>query len=102
MKIPKYVKEILERSEYNFTMTNNENYGAGYSIKIVKSTAYTRIDTFRKELERLVNWANRQAKIECAYILYIPKNTHYTKQFGIITIFDPVMQKIEQYIKTAS
>lgn len=101
MEIPKYIKEILKRSEYNFSMIKNENYGVGYTIKVAKNTAYTHIHTFKKELERMVNWANKQTKNKCAYILYIPENTHYTEQFAIVTIFDPVMQKIEQYIKTA-
>lgn len=101
MNIPKYVIEVLSRSEYDFRHTSNPNYGAGYTIRISKSSHYTYADTLRKEAERLVAWANRVAGCEIAYLLYAPEKTrHYAKQAAVVTIFDPVMQKIEQYIPT--
>lgn len=29
----------------------------------------------------------------------VPKKTHYCKQYAVVTIYDPVMKWIEQYIK---
>lgn len=98
MKIPNYILNILSRAEYNFDFcTKNENYANGYTICITKSTEYTRISTFNKEIIRLVNWVNKQVP-NTAFVLYIPNKTKYTKQFTVVTIFDPVMQKIENFI----
>jgi excinuclease ABC subunit B len=32
-------------------------------------------------------------------VLYMPKETHYNDQYAVVTIFDPVMKHLEQYIK---
>lgn len=99
MKIPKYVQELMERSEYEFArMSNHENYAPGYTIAIQKRSEYAQVDTLRKEAERLCAWANRAAGIETAHVLYVPAKTHYCKQVAIVTIFDPVMQKLERFI----
>lgn len=100
MKIPAYVVEIMERSQYEFNfLRNHEHYAPGYTVKIYKRTAYTQINTFRSELERLVKWANRHGGSETAFILEIPTKTHHVNQFALVTIFDPIMQHIEQYIQ---
>ena len=99
MKIPKYVIGLMERSRYEFDFcTKHPNYGPGYTISIVKGTEYQQIDTLKQEVERLIKWANRAAGCETAYLLSIPSITHYRKQYAVVTIFDPVMQKIESYI----
>ena len=99
MTTPKYVQEILRRSRYEFDYcTKNENYSAGYTLRIRKATPCTQIDTLKAEVERLCAWANRQSVENTAVILYIPKETHYHDQAAVVTIFDPVMQKIERYI----
>ena len=99
MKIPKYVQNLMERSKYEFDCcTTNENYAVGYTIRIRKESPYTKIDTFKKEVGRLVTWANRTAGVDTAYILRIPEKTHYCNQTAIVTIFDPVMMKLEQFI----
>ena len=99
MKIPKYILDILSRAKYEFDFcVKNEKYAAGYTICITKSTEYTTISTFNKEIVRLVNWVNKQVS-NTAFILYVPNKTKHTKQFAIVTIFDPVMQKIENYIR---
>lgn len=98
MKIPKYVVELMARSRYEFDRcTKSSDYGVGYTISIEKGTEYQQIDTLRTEVERLCKWANRVAP-ETDFLLYVPSETHYTKQAAIVTIFDPVMQRIEQYI----
>lgn len=101
MKIPKYIQELMGRSSYEFiTFRNHENFSTGYTIKIAKYSAYEQIDTLRKEVERLCNWANRVAA-DTAHILYIPTATRHRDQYAVVTIFDPVMQKIERYIPQA-
>lgn len=98
LKIPKYVEDLLGRSKFEFDMCeSNENYGAGYTIKIRKRNDYQLVRVFNKEVERLVRWVNRQVD-ETAYILEQPVKTHYCGQFAIVTIFDPIMQKIEHLI----
>lgn len=102
MNIPKYVQDILARSKYEFNRcTDHEWYAPGYTIRISKATAYTYADTFRAEVERLVKWANRVTGVdglEIAFVLDVPTETHHRNQTAVVSIFDPVMQKIEQYI----
>lgn len=101
MTIPKYVQELMSRSRYEYNLhRDNENYAAGYTIKIRKHSEYARIETLEKEVERLVSWANRVAGIETAHILDVPAKTHHCNQVAVVTIFDPVMQEIEKYIPT--
>lgn len=102
MTIPKYVQEILSRSKYEFVRcTRHEWYAPGYTITIKKATPYTYASTFRAEVERLVKWANRATGaegLEIAFILDVPTETHHCNQVAVVSIFDPVMQKIEKYI----
>ncbi len=104
MKIPKYVIDLMSRARYNYT-ASSDNYAAGYTIDIAKYSHYETAQAFRKEIERLVNWANRQegAAIDLgimnAYILSLPNKTTYkSMQYATVTIFDPVMKQIGKYI----
>lgn len=98
MNVPNYVIDILDRAEYEYdSCTTNENYTAGYTISIEKNTCYTKVPTFEREITRLKNWVERNGGE--MYILRMPRETHYTSQRAIVTIYDPVMQHIEQYIK---
>ena len=104
MNIPKYVIDLMSRARYNYT-ANGENYAAGYTIDIAKYSHYQTVQSFRKEIERLVNWANRQEGAAAdlgvmnAYALSIPSKTkHNSMQYATVTIFDPVMKHIEKYI----
>lgn len=100
LKIPKYVIEIMERSQYEFYyFKSKEGYSAGYTIRICKATPYTRIDTMRAELERLCKWADKIGGEGTGIVLDIPLTTHYKNQYAIVTIFDPVMKQIEKYIR---
>ena len=97
MKIPKYVVEMMNRAKYEFdSFKNNVDYAAGYTIKIRKPTAYTKIDTFKTEIERLKKWVEKNNGE--MIILDIPNKTHYVNQVATVTIFDPVMKYIESYI----
>lgn len=99
MRIPQYVKELMERSRYEYDFCrSHENYSVGYTIKVRKHSAYAHVDTLRKECERLIKWANKAGGDGTAYILDIPAETHHVNQAAIVTIFDPVMQYIENYI----
>ena len=99
MKIPKYVIDIMSRAEYNYKyLVSDNNYAVGYTFKIVKSTPYTKVNTLKTEIEKLVKWANKIGGEGTACILGLPTKNHYCKQSAIVTIFDPVMQQIEKYI----
>lgn len=102
VKIPEYVQDLMSRSKYEFyRCTDHEHYAPGYTIRISKASAYTYAETFRAEIERLVKWANRVTGVkglEIAFILYVPSETHHRNQTAVVSIFDPVMQKLEQYI----
>jgi hypothetical protein len=99
MTIPKYVKEIMWRSEYCYIFPKSKavDCSPGYTVTVKKATPYTNISTFRKELERLKRWVERQngGSME---IIFCPSVTHHNDQRAIITIWDPVMKYIEQYI----
>ena len=97
MKIPKYVEEILGRSEYHFGLGD-----AGYTIKVHKASDRKMCRTLNAECDRLVAWANRQFPIDkdtpTAKIERYLTKTHYTDQTVIVTIYDPVMKIIENMI----
>lgn len=96
MKIPKYVIELMRRAEYNYNSIGN-GYSVGYTVDIAKYSNYEKIDTFRCEIGRLKKWVEKQegGKME---ILSLPIQTKHNMQYGTVTIYDPVMQKIEKYI----
>lgn len=102
MNIPKYVADILGRSKFAYC------YGAvpGYTIAINKRTAYTYATTLRDEARRLAKWANEQYRkvsndtTAIAFVDSYEYRTHYTNQYAIVTIFDPVMKHIEHLIES--
>ena len=60
MTVPKYVIEMMERATYEFdSFKNNADYATGYTIKIRKSTPYTKVDTFKAEIEKLKKWVKK-------------------------------------------
>ena len=101
MKIPKYVIELLERSKYSYDnrYRKNENYAVGYTIEIHKRTEYAYVSTLKEEIERLEKFiVNNSGEYK---VIYIPSETHYNNQYAVVTIFDPMMKHLEQYIKEA-
>lgn len=105
MTIPKYVKDILDRSAFVVGA-----YEPGYTIEIRKSTPYTRLTTFDAELNRLIKWCNKQANSDeimrllecddvCATIIRKPSATRMNYQYALVRIYDPVMWLLEDYIK---
>lgn len=92
IKIPKYIIEILERAQF------------AYGIE--KKTPYAYATTLRDEAKKLVEWANREYKrisndeTEIATLNeYEWKTSYKHKQYATVTIYDPIMRKIEKYIK---
>lgn len=98
MNIPKYVIDLMDRASYYYSFdVKDERCGAGYTIAIRKATPYSYADTLRAECERLKKWVERQTGGTC-FIISTPERTTHGDQLAIVTIFDPVMQKIEKYI----
>ncbi len=97
--VPKYIENILSRSKFAL------GYGEpGYTIEVEKESPYTKADALKHECEKLVAWVERQMphdeySVPTAVINRMPAKTHYCRQFAIVTVYDPVMRRIEQYIK---
>jgi hypothetical protein len=99
IKIPKFVQELMSRA--SFVLGSGE---AGYTVRIYKSTEYAYVSTLQKEVETLNKWVIRvmpedDLGVPTMIINSVPKKTHYCKQYAVVTIYDPVMKWIEQYIK---
>lgn len=92
MKIPKYVMDIMSRSEFYLG-----GYDPGYTIMVRKRTAYTTVNTFIAELERLVKWAKKNGAT-CSGINKVPPKTRHDWQYATVTITDPVMKYLEDHI----
>lgn len=100
MKIPQYIKELMSRAEYSYHLCGkNDNAAIGYTIEIAKYSHYETADTFRKEIDRLKKWIERQRGGEMIIISYPTHTVHKTMQYATVTIFDPVMKQLEPYIK---
>lgn len=96
MNIPQYVKDMMERSRFVVG-----GYDPGYTLMINKRTAYTTVRTLEKECERLVAWAIKNGAT-LSKIERMPIKTHHYYQNAIVTIYDPVMKHLEEYIKGES
>lgn len=94
--IPKYVCDLMWRSHY--VCGKNSNAAAGYTIAIRKRSHYETAEVFKREIDRLQQWVNRQPGGEMIVISTPTRTVHKNMQYAIVTIFDPVMQKIECYI----
>ena len=95
LKVPKFVQEMMGRARFDRSYTNPTS-DPGYTVWIRKATPYARAATLRAECERLVAWARRN--YADAEILECPENTHYCNQAALVTITDPVMQKLEKFM----
>ncbi|GHU92765.1 hypothetical protein FACS1894208_00590 [Clostridia bacterium] len=96
MKIPNYVKTLMERATYNYD-SKSPGYCVGYTIDIEKRSEYGWASFLEAEIGRLKKWVERQQGGEMA-IIYVPKDTHLRRQVATVTIFDPVMQHAEKFI----
>lgn len=96
MKIPKYIQNIMGRARFDRNFDNPRS-NPGYTIIVRKATPYTHADTFRKELERMVSWAKKE--YADAEILECPEQTRNCTQTALVTVTDPCMKYLEQYMK---
>lgn len=100
MKIPKYVIDLMSRAKYNYNYKKfNNNYEVGYTIDIAKYSHFQTVDTFSKEIDKLKKWVEKQKGGEMIILQKPIKTKHKTMQYATVTIFDPVMKRIEKYIK---
>jgi hypothetical protein len=97
MKAPNYITNSLHNAEFYF----GEDGCVGYSIKIFKHTRYENANTLRIRCAAIIGWCNNQIPGSAEMVSY-PKVTHYTQQFAVITIYDPVMLYLEKFIKAAA
>lgn len=98
MKIPKYIINLMKRSYYYYDFNiDDERCAAGYTVAIKKATPYTHLKTFSDEINRLKKWVEKQDGGVC-HIIHFPGKTTYGTQIAIVTIFDPVMKLLEDFI----
>lgn len=97
MKTPQYIITPLKRAEFYF----GKDGVVGYSIKIHKHTIYEYADTLLHRCGKIITWCNKQIP-GSAEMVFCPKETHYRDQFAVITIYDPLMLHLEQFIKAAA
>lgn len=100
-EIPMYVRDIMSRSQYVYGIDREP----GYTIRIRKRSPQTLYPSFEKEIYRLKAWVKRQLpkdydweSLPCMVIHHIPDKTHYLFQYAYVTIYDPIMKNLEQFI----
>lgn len=99
-KVPQYIREILSRAGYEFDyLTTHPEFKQGFTLHIRKRTPYTSVRAFRREVEDFCYWADRTAHAPVSRIVHIPDTMRPCDQFAYVTILDPVMLQIEDYIK---
>ena len=97
--IPKYIKDILSRSKYEFDYcTKDKHYAPGYTIRIRKRTTQTLIPTHEKQVKRFQLWVQKQYQKRYGGGNEPITETHYRDQYAIVTVYDPVMKDIENKI----
>ena len=116
MKVPKYVRDLVERGrlrpaplDEQASMADvSENKGVyGYMFRFYRHSNNQRERVFEQEAERLVNWANREhAEAKIHYHKWYSTKDHrkpyYKRDYALLTITDPVAQKLEKLIAEVS
>lgn len=106
--MPQYVKDLMARASFQFSQIFAE---PGYTIAIGKRTDYTNVQTLKEEIERLAKWVRKECRRlgmdkkgsdETILIHNIPTITNYCPQYAFVTIFDPIMQRLEPFIQNNS
>jgi hypothetical protein len=107
--IPTYVKRMLKRASFAIETSHfQKGWDPSYTIIIPKHSIYAQADTLKAEVERLQAWCIRakygsfptlgDLKFPGVEVLHVPSETHYCKQYAVVTIYDPVMQRVEHLI----
>ena len=96
--------DLIINAEYEYDYyVSNENYAAGYTIRIPKVSTHQYCTIFNKNIEKLVKWCNRQQESTVAYVLGTSNKLAYKYlQYAYITILDPLAMKLEKYYKDNS
>lgn len=112
MKTPGYIKRLFARCEWAVeTGRLPKGCDPGYTLLLHKRTIYSHTETLRKEAGLLVAWCRRRMALHARYISQeeadkvafiheYPQQTRIGDQTAVITIWDPVMQKIQKHIPT--
>lgn len=111
--IPTYVKRMLKRASFAIETSKFEKgWDPSYTIIIPKHSIYAQADTLKAEVERLKAWCIRakygsfpsvgDLKFPGVEVLHVPSETHYCKQYAVVTIYDPIMQRVEHLIGAKS
>lgn len=102
--IPKYVQNILARSQWKLPWYAKNIREGFYTFAIGKASEYETARVFQRDVERFLAWANREAKRtyglnqQVAYLLKIPEKTRHEQQYAVVKITDPIMKQIEGHI----
>lgn len=104
MQVPKYIKDILSRSHFE---CGQPFCSPGYTLAVGKATKWKQAASLAQDIDSLCAWASREfarrgfptdAIKENVVIHDVPHETHHCQQWAFITIFDPLMMEIEDYI----
>lgn len=93
MDIPKYVQEIMARSEIYITPKGER---APYGFWVHKATYYTKIDTLKTEINRMAKWAGRKGSI--LELVACDARTRYADQRALVICNDPVMEYLRPWM----
>ena len=103
--IPKHAANILARSQWKLPWYVTGVREGFYIFAIGKASGYETTRVFRRDVERFLAWANREAtrkyglNQKVAYLLKIPEKTRHEQQYAVVKITDPIMKQIEDMIK---
>lgn len=93
MNIPKYVQDIMSRSEVYVTRSGER---APYGFWVHKSTYYTKIETLKTEINRMAKWAARNGST--AELVACDFRTRYSDQRALVFCNDPVMEYLRPWM----
>ncbi len=109
MKIPKYVRELVEQGRLRPAPLDEQAKAEegvyGYMFRLYRYSNGSGI--LVSEAERLVAWANRQyAEAKLHYCKWYTTKEHrkpyYMRDYALVTITEPVAQKLEKLIAEVS
>ena len=98
-RIPKHVVETLKgHAEYCFSAPEGKQITAGYTIRIWPRNKSQSALELSKEVGEVLAWARRNCKYVTCEVLHRPARRR-SERYAIVTIFDPVMHKIEHLVE---
>jgi len=95
-RIPKHVEETLKgHAELCYRAPNGKQISAGYTIRIWPRNKAQSANELSKEVGEVLNWARRH--YATCEVLHRPAHRR-SERYAIVTIFDPVMHKLEPFV----